>query len=757
LALTVKDFSKTLKISESALLERMQNAGLPHKLGSDEITPSDKSALLKSLKNRKSQTSSVSSDSGIKVVSKGKNISEGEAPKSYSDNIEAKRAAASEQLKEQQKKREDQIKEAARQKKEEREKQIAAKKAAPVQPKVKVNVRDQLSRAAKEYSKKEAKVTPEGSTEHQFEAPTEVKAKTVDVPEMIQVGELAKLLAVKGGQVVKELMSLGVAATINDAIDQETAILVLEEMGHTGIALKTENVEEELANLITYKDEPQSRAPVVTVMGHVDHGKTTLLDFIRKSKVVDSEAGGITQHIGAYQVDTKKGLITFIDTPGHAAFSSMRARGANTTDVVILVVAANDGIMPQTEEAINHAKAAGVSIVVAINKIDLADTDVEKVKGDLAGKDLVPEDWGGTIQMIPVSALTGEGVDKLLESVYLEAELLELRSHFEGPAQGVVIESELDKFRGAVSTFLVQHGTLKIGNIVASGNSVGKIKSIIGSDGTKLKEAGPSYAVEVLGLNSAPNAGDQFLVVDSEKQAREIAEFRVNKEKERKQLKQRDSSLNIFDTMGQESKKVLNVIVKTDVVGTSEAILAALYDLETDLAKVKIVSSGVGGISESDANLAVAVNSIILGFNVRADNSAKKIIEEESVDLTYHSIIYELIDDIKAKLSGLLDPIIREEIVGTAEVLEVFNSPKFGQIAGCMVVEGSVLRSKPVRVLRDEIVIFEGELDSLRRFKDDIAEVKNGTECGIGIKNYKDVKAGDKIEVFDRKVEAQTL
>ena len=757
MALTVKDFSKTLKISESALLERMQNAGLPHKSGSDEITPSDKSALLKSLKNRKSQTSSVSSDSGIKVVSKGKNIAEGEAPKSYSDNIEAKRAAASEQLKEQQKKREDQIKEAARQKKEEREKQIAARKAAPVQPKVKVNVQDQLSRAAKEYSKKEAKVTPESSTEHQFEAPTEVKSKTVDVPEMIQVGDLAKLIAVKGGQVVKELMSLGVVATINDPIDQETAILVLEEMGHTGVALKIENVEEELTNLITYKDELQSRAPVVTVMGHVDHGKTTLLDFIRKSKVVDGEAGGITQHIGAYQVDTPKGLITFIDTPGHAAFSSMRARGANTTDVVILVVAANDGIMPQTEEAINHAKAAGVSIVVAINKIDLADTDVEKVKGDLAGKDLVPEDWGGTIQMVPVSALTGEGVDKLLESVYLEAELLELKSHFEGPAQGVVIESELDKFRGAVSTFLVQHGTLKIGNIVASGNSVGKIKSIIGSDGTKLKEAGPSYAVEVLGLNSAPNAGDQFLVVDSEKQAREIAEFRVNKEKERKQLKQRDSSLNIFDTMGQESKKVLNVIVKTDVVGTSEAILAALYDLETDLAKVKIVSSGVGGISESDANLAVAVNSIILGFNVRADNSAKKIIEEESVDLTYHSIIYELIDDIKAKLSGLLDPIIREEIVGTAEVLEVFNSPKFGQIAGCMVVEGSVLRSKPVRVLRDEIVIFEGELDSLRRFKDDIAEVKNGTECGIGIKNYKDVKAGDKIEVFDRKVEAQTL
>ena len=375
----------------------------------------------------------------------------------------------------------------------------------------------------------------------------------------------------------------------------------------------------------------------------------------------------------------------------------------------------------------------------------------------MAGKELTQEDWGGTIQMVPVSALTGEGVDKLLESVYLESELLELKSHFDGPAQGVVIESELDKFRGAVSTFLVQHGTLKIGDVVASGNSVGKIKSIINSDGAKLKNAGPSFAVEVLGLNSVPNAGDQFQVVDNEKQAREIAEFRINKDKERKQLKQRDGSLNIFETMGQESKKILNVIVKTDVVGTSEAIVAALNELGTDLAKVKIVSSGVGGISESDANLAVAVNSIILGFNVRADNAAKKIIEDESVDLTYHSIIYELLDDIKAKLSGLLDPIIREEIVGTAEVLEVFNSPKFGQIAGCMVLEGSVLRSKPVRVLRDEIVIFEGELDSLRRFKDDIGEVKNGTECGIGIKNYKDIKAGDKIEVFDRKVEAQTL
>ena len=565
-------------------------------------------------------------------------------------------------------------------------------------------------------------------------------------------------MAVKGNVVVKNLMGLGVVATINDVIDQETAILVVEEIGHNGIALKEENFEEDLANLINYTDEAKPRSPVITVMGHVDHGKTTLLDFIRKTKVVDGEAGGITQHIGAYEVETPKGKITFIDTPGHAAFSSMRARGANTTDIVILVVAANDGIKPQTEEAINHAKAAGVSIVVAINKIDLDGADIDKVKGDLAAKDLTPEDWGGTTQMVPVSALKGTGVDKLLECVSLEAELLELKAHHKGPAQGVVIESELDKFRGSVATFLIQNGTLKVGDLVASGNSIGKIKSIVNSDGSKIKSAGPSAAVEVLGLNNVPNAGDPFQVVENEKQAREIAEYRINQEKERKLLKQKDDTAgDLFESLGQESKKVLNIIVKTDVGGTCEAISAALNDLGNDLAKVKIVSSGVGGISESDANLALAVDAIILGFNVRSDNSAKKIIEDESIPLSYHSIIYELLDDVKARMSGLLDPIIKEEIVGTAEVLEVFNSPKFGQIAGCMVIEGNVLRNKPVRVLRDEIVIFEGELDSLRRFKEDVNEVKNGTECGMGIKNYKDIKPGDKIEVYDRKEEAQSM
>ena len=754
MAITVKDFAKTLKIPDKALIERMQKAGLSHSKSSDEITPSDKQALLKFLKGSKSSSSkSVTSESGVKVTSKGKSASVQTSKKSYSDNIEAKRAAASEQLKEQQIKRKEQLKEAVKEKQVQKKKKTIKNKQAPQHEKV--DVKDQLSSAVDAFKKKEENIFDD---KHQFEAPTEFIKKDIEVPETINVGELAKMMAVKGGEVVKNLMSLGVVATINDVIDQETAILVVEEIGHNGIAVEQENLEQDLANLIQYKDEPKSRPAVITVMGHVDHGKTTLLDFIRKTKVVDGEAGGITQHIGAYEVDTSKGRLTFIDTPGHAAFSSMRARGANTTDIVVLVVAANDGIKPQTEEAINHAKAADVSIVVAINKVDLEGADIDKVKGDLAAKDLTPEDWGGNIQMVPISALKGDGVDELLERIALEAEILELKAHHDGAAQGVVIESELDKFRGSVATFLVQNGTLNVGDLVVSGNAIGKVKSIINSDGNKIKSALPSAAVEILGLNLVPNAGDQFQVVENEKQAREIAEYRLTKEKEKKLLKQKDESAgDLFETLGQEAKKVLNVIIKTDVGGTCEAITAALNDLGTEKAKVKIVSSGVGGISESDANLAVAVDSIILGFNVRADSTAKKIIESESIQLSYHSIIYELLDDVKARMSGLLDPIVKEEIVGTAEVLEVFNSPKFGQVAGCNVVEGNVLRNKPVRVLRDEIVIFEGELNSLRRFKEDVNEVKNGNECGMGIKNYKDIKPGDKIEVFDRKEEAQVI
>jgi translation initiation factor IF-2 len=556
LGLTVKDFAKTLKIKDDALLERMKAAGLSHSKPTDEITPADKLAILKSLKERKSSAASAvassSSSGGVKVKSKGtlsQPTSSSPSPSDgLTDNIEAKRQAAAENLKEQQQKREDQIKEAIRIK---QEQQQAAKKAQKSQsksqqkPQPRVNVKDQLSRAAKDYSRRETSFN-EG-TEHQFAKPVEFIKRDIEVPETILVGELAKLMFIKGGEVVKVLMSMGVAASINDSIDQETGILVAEELGHNGIALSDSSVEDEIIGNINYTDTPKTRAPVITVMGHVDHGKTTLLDFIRKTKVVDGEAGGITQHIGAYQVPVGDSVITFIDTPGHAAFTSMRARGANTTDVVILVVAANDGVMPQTEEAINHAKAAGVSIVVAINKMDLQGADVERIKGDLAAKDLTPEDWGGNIQMVPVSALKGDGVDKLLEAVVLESELLELKAHYEGQAQGVVIESELDKFRGAVATLLVQNGTLKVGDIVVCGSAVGKVKSIISSDGNKLKSAEPSFAVEILGLNSVPDAGETFQVVKNDKEAREIAEFRENKIKDRKVLKQRDESLgNIF-------------------------------------------------------------------------------------------------------------------------------------------------------------------------------------------------------------------
>ena len=754
----VKDFAKALKTEPSVLLERMQSAGLSHKSESDEITPSDKQALLLFLKDRKSGPKKVvtTSDGDIKAKPKSSATKKTSSGKSFTDNIEAKRKAAAEQLKEQQKKREDQIKEAIRLKQEQAKASKKPVPGTPQKPSKPVDVKDQLSKAANEYARKESSFSKDSS--HQFEKPDEFIKKDIEIPSTILVGELAKLMSIKGGEVVKELMSLGVMATINDSIDQETAILVTEEIGHNGVPVADESVEDQIIGQIEYSDDQTPRSPVVTVMGHVDHGKTSLLDYIRKSKVADGEAGGITQHIGAYEVELKDSKITFIDTPGHAAFSQMRARGANTTDVVILVVAANDSVMPQTEEAINHAKAAEVSIVVAINKIDLQDADAEKVKGDLAAKDLVPEDWGGNVQMIPVSAQTGEGIDKLLEAVALESELLELKAHHSGPAQGVILESELDKFKGAVATLLIQNGTLKVGDMIVSGMSYGKVKNISSSSTSKLKNAGPSDAIEVLGLNSAPDAGESFQVVKSEKEAREIAQFRESSIKDKKVLKQRDENLgNLFENMGSGSKKILNVILKADVAGTSEAISAALQDAGNDEASIKIVSTGVGGISESDVNLALATESILLGFNVRADNAAKKLVEENDISLSYHSIIYELIDDAKARLTGMLDPIIKEEIVGNAEVLEVFNSPKFGQVAGCMVVEGSIFRNKPVRVLRDDVVIHQGELDSLRRFKDDVGEVKNGTECGVGIRNYKDIKPGDKIEVYDRKEEAQSL
>ncbi|MEK9649971.1 MAG: translation initiation factor IF-2 [Gammaproteobacteria bacterium] len=761
MTITVKDFSRALKIDPAVLLERMKAAGLRHTKDSDEVTPKDKQTLLLFLKEKKSASFSTS-DSGVTIKSKGivtpkKEIEQ----RSFTDNIEAKRKAAAEQLKEQQQKREDQIKEAIKQR-QEQTKEVRTKPNPNAKPpytprqRPSIDIGTQLSNAAKEYSRREKGFDLDSA--HQFSKPKEFIKRDIEIPETILVGELAKLMSLKGGELVKSLMSLGVMATINDSIDQETAILVTEEIGHNPVPITSETVEEQIIGNISYSDEPVARHPVVTVMGHVDHGKTSLLDFIRKSKVAAGEAGGITQHIGAYQVKVKDSLITFIDTPGHAAFSAMRARGANTTDIVILVVAANDSVMPQTEEAIHHAKAAGVSIVVAVNKIDLADADIDKVKSDLASKDLVPEDWGGNTQVIPVSAHTGEGIDNLLDALILESEMLELKAHVKGPAQGVCIESELDKFRGPVATLLIQNGTLSLGNIVVCGTAFGRVKNLSNAEALKLKTAGPSDAIEVLGLNIVPNAGDLFQVVQTEKEAKEIIEYREIKLKNKKVLKHKDEAMgNLFDSMGGSQKKSLHIVLKSDVAGTSEAISFALQEIGNSEAYIKVVSAGVGGISESDVNLALATESIIFGFNVRADNAAKKLVEENEIVLNYHSIIYELIDDAKLRLSGLLDPIIKEVIIGNAAVLEVFNSPKFGQVAGCQVVEGSVLRNKPVRVLRDNIVIHQGELDSLRRFKDDVNEVKTGTECGIGIKNYKDIKAGDVIEVFDRREEKQTI
>jgi translation initiation factor IF-2 len=525
------------------------------------------------------------------------------------------------------------------------------------------------------------------------------------------------------------------------------------------VVLQSEDaIEESLEETLSQEEGTlESRAPVVTVMGHVDHGKTSLLDYIRKSRVASGEAGGITQHIGAYHVETDHGMISFLDTPGHAAFTAMRARGATSTDIVILVVAADDGVMPQTEEAILHARAAEVPIVVAVNKIDKETADPDRVKNELAAKDVIPEDWGGDVQFVPVSAHSGEGIDALLDAVLLQAELLELKAPRDVPAQGIVIESRLDKGRGPVASVLVQTGTLRTGDIMLAGTNVGRVRAMLDENGKPIKEAGPSIPVEILGLDGTPDAGDAFAVLDSEKRARDVAMFREEKRRKERAEMQRAVKLdNPFAHLEGADKRTLNVVLKADVRGSLEAIQAALMDLGNDEVEVKIVAGGVGGIAESDINLAITSGAVVFGFNVRADASAKKLVEDEQLDLRYYSVIYNLIDDVKAALSGMLSPELREEIVGIAEVRDVFKSPKFGQVAGCMVTEGTVYRSKPIRVLRDNVVIFEGELESLRRFKDDVADVRNGMECGIGVKNY-DVKVGDLIEVFSVQEVARSL
>ena len=593
-------------------------------------------------------------------------------------------------------------------------------------------------------------ITPT-TTKHAFERPTEPVVREVAIPESLTVAELAQRMSVKAAEVIKAMMNLGSMVTINQVIDQDTATVVVEEMGHRAKIIRENAIEEDLREVTPDQGEVEPRPPVVTIMGHVDHGKTSLLDYIRKSRVAAGEAGGITQHIGAYRVEIDSGAITFIDTPGHEAFTAMRARGAKVTDIVILVVAADDGVMPQTEEALNHAKAGGVPMIVAVNKIDKPDADPDRIKQEMANREVIPEDWGGDTQFVNVSATTGEGIDGLLEAISLQAEVLELKAVPNGPAKGTVIESRLDKGRGPVATVLVQSGRLKRGDILLTGTEFGRVRAVTDARGVQIEEAGPSDPVEVLGLSGTPNAGDEATVVDDERKAREIASYRVGKDRESKLARQQAAKLeNMFSQMKEGQESSVRILLKADVQGSSEALSDALLKLGNEEVHVDFVSTGVGGISESDVNLAMAARATIIGFNVRADSAARRLVEEEGLDLRYYSVIYEVIDDVKAALSGLLAPEIRESIIGIAEVKDVFRSSQLGAIAGCIVSEGVVKRSSPIRVLRENVVVYEGELESLRRFKDDVNEVRSGTECGIGVKNYNDVKAGDQIEVFER-------
>ncbi len=612
----------------------------------------------------------------------------------------------------------------------------------------------------KKKGKRSRNVTVEQSSDHGFEKPTEPVIHNIEIPETIVVSELAQKLTVKGADVIMAMMNMGVMATINQVIDQDTAILIVEEMGHTATAAITEEEETSLDTIIEdvsgFEETP--RPPVVTIMGHVDHGKTSLLDYIRASRVASGEAGGITQHIGAYQVTTDNGIISFLDTPGHAAFSNMRARGAKATDIVIIVVAADDGVMPQTEEAIKHTRAAGVPLIVAINKIDKESADIEKVKGELSKFEVIPEDWGGEDIFVNVSAKTGEGIDSLLESILLAAEVLELKARKEGPATGTVIESRIEKGRGAVATVLIQAGTLKKGDVVLVGSEYGRIRSISNDLGKNITEAEPSMPVEILGLSGTPAAGDDLAVLKNERKARELAQQRHEKERETRFAAQQAAKLDaMFEKMQAGEKSIVPVLLKADVHGSAEAIKDSLMELSTSEVEVKIITSGVGGISETDINLAQAAEAVVIGFNVRADAAARRLASESGVEIRYYSIIYEVIDDIRDAMSGLLKPELREELIGIAEVRDVFTGSGFGNIAGCLVVEGTIKKGEPIRVLRNEVVIYEGELESLRRHQDDVKQVAMGTECGIGVKNYDDVKAGDKIEVFTRTEIERTL
>ncbi len=644
-------------------------------------------------------------------------------------------------------------------------------RAAPVVPAAPAAADDKATRYGRQelhvtgdvssrYKKKrrtKARLVPAAAEgKHGFEMPTAPVVREVGIGETVTVAELAQKMAVKATEVIKVLMNMGVMATINQPIDQDTAVLVVEELGHTPKVLKENQIEADLQGAQA-EAELEPRPPVVTVMGHVDHGKTSLLDYIRRTKVAAGEAGGITQHIGAYHVETNKGVITFLDTPGHAAFTAMRARGARATDVVVLVVAADDGVMPQTIEAIQHARAANVPIVVAVNKVDKSDADPERVRTELAKQEVISEEWGGQNIFVPVSARTGQGIDQLLDAILLQAEVLELRAPRSGLAAGIVIESSIEKGRGAVATVLVKRGTLHMGDPIIAGSEFGRVRAMFDENGKLVQEAPPSMPVVVLGLAAAPNAGDEILVVESERKAREVALYRQGKFRDVKLARSSTRAEDVFSQMGEAKAGVVSVLIKADVQGSAEALREALGKLSTEEVQVKVIASGLGGITESDVQLAAASRALIIGFNVRADSGARDAVKETGVEVRYYSIIYEAIDDVKQMMSGMLQPEIKETILGVAQVREVFRSSKFGVVAGCLVTEGVVKRNNPIRVLRDNVVIFEGALESLRRFKDDAGEVRAGTECGIGVKNYQDVRVGDQIECYSRVEVARTL
>ncbi len=781
-SVTVENLAKIIGSDGKVLLSQMKDAGLSHASITDEVTDQDKKILLEFLKGQQTKTTKTISlnktaekkeqeSKGVvsitrKTISRdSKETKTSDSKKTSStinfDEIERKRQAGEANKKaeeEQRKKAIEQKTLVTRRKAKTGETPLVkseSKKSFSTEKKTIKPVRKELSK--KEQRELEGESFLSNVEKQEFVRPTEFVAKTIQIPDSITVSELAQNLSVKGAEVVKQLMSMGVMATLNQPLDQDTAILVTEELGHKGEPAVKVEVEDQLMELVTYNGEEEPRNPVVSVLGHVDHGKTTLLDFIRNANVAAGEDGGITQKIGAYQAKTEQGTIAFIDTPGHAAFSEVRARGANSTDIVILVVAADDGLQPQTEEAISHAKAADVPIVVAVNKMDREEADIEKVKTELSNKELIPEDWGGQTQFLPISALKGDGIKELLEAVSLEAEVLDLKAHHDGPAFGVVLDSTTEVGKGAVATVLVQKGTLKKGDMILVGEQTKRVRSLIDENGKVLTNAGPSVPASITGLDVPPKAGEEFVVVTSEKMAKEISSERAEKAREERLARNQISNLEMLFDSELGNHTILNIVLKADTHGSLEAIIGSLKNIENEEVKINLVHESVGSINANDVNLALTTNAFVMGFNVRADNAAKSLAEKESIEILYYSIIYDLIDGIKTSVEGKLAPDVKEEILGTAEVKDIFKSPKFGLIAGSIVVEGTIKRNKPIRVLRDDIVIFEGELDSLKRFKDDASEVPMGTECGIGVANYRDVKIGDKIEVFDRIEVKRTL